>query len=227
MAEGSGGYTGYRQEGSYEVRYKNGEEVSRRWINGGSGSSGAGGYEGGEGGGYGAGGWSARIEAIRESCRSILAALTNGLMSAQKSLADCRSNWARDIYNATRSVKEAANKLIPQTSKTDSKQIKDIKNSIAQIKDNFTILKQHIEAGLEKIKQIFPKANKGDPVIKSSGLNRQTNTDISMETFGGTYAVTRHHAPCGDKGGLLGSSWASSLDTRIIRGLDPDRSQEI
>ncbi|MBQ7168062.1 MAG: hypothetical protein IJR93_14075 [Treponema sp.] len=39
--------------------------------------------------------------------------------------------------------------------------------------------------------------------------------------------MTRHHAPCSGKGGLLGSSWASSLDTRIIRGLDPDRSEEI
>ena len=115
MAEGSGGYTGYRQEGSYEVRYKNGEEVSRRWINGGSGS-----YEGGEGGGYGDGGWSARIEAILGSCQSILSSLQDIFSGSQNDLSTSRSNWAKLISKSAGHVKELAKKLLPQTSRTKS-----------------------------------------------------------------------------------------------------------
>ncbi|MCR5620431.1 MAG: hypothetical protein K6G18_01105, partial [Treponema sp.] len=74
---------------------------------------------------------------------------------------------------------------------------------------------------------VQPEDSKKDPVIKSSGQNRQTNTDLTLGTFGGSYAVTRHLAPCSGRGGLLGSSWASGLDTRIIRGQEADRSEEI
>ena len=82
-------------------------------------------------------------------------------------------------------------------------------------------------------KKLLPQTNrqvtvcKNDPVIISSGLNRQTNTDISVETFGRTYAVKRYYAPFADRGGLLGKFWASDLDACIIRGVDPDQSERI
>lgn len=153
-------------------------------------------------------------------------------------LSSSRASWSNSISQAVSSIKTAAQKLIPQSKKEKSKQVEENKSD-GQIPkedgDGIVIQKQADQtpgdgaAGSNFLKMVSldPKDAASDPVIKSSGLNRQTSTDMMLESFGGSYAVTRHYAPCSGKGGLLGSSWASSLDTRIIRGLDPDRSEEI
>lgn len=102
---------------------------------------------------------------------------------------------------------------------------------------NHTSLTAAVSKSVDRIKdaakKLLPQTNrqvtvcKSDPVIISSGLNRQTNTDISVETFGRTYAVKRYYAPFADRGGLLGKFWASDLDACIIRGVDPDQSERI
>lgn len=163
-------------------------------------------------------------------------------------LSNSRASWSNSISQAVSSIKTAAQKLIPQSKKEKSKQISDDKSDgPGSLKQVGQILKDDGSNLLKKVSQtskvdddsivflnleskdveVHVTECKNDPVIISSGLNRQTSTDLMLGSFGGSYAVTRHHAPCADRGGLLGASWASSLDTRIIRGLDPDRSEEI
>ncbi|MBQ9538098.1 MAG: RHS repeat protein, partial [Treponema sp.] len=201
MAEGSGGFTGTRTEGSYNVTYENGEEIHREFCGGGSGN-----------GSGGDGGRGAKISSILNSCKAFLSDVSNILSGVWDDLSSGQSRWTDVITTAVGKIKESANKHFPQKNRTTTTQKAEM---------------PMVSEPANPAETVQPEETESDPVIKSSGLNRQTNTDISMGTFGGIYAVTRHHAPCADKGGLLGSSWASSLDTRIIRGLDPDRSEEI
>ncbi len=215
MAEGSDNFSGTKTDGNVDVHYRDGEEVARTPHGGGSGSGSGGGDSGGsgEGGpsGSGDGGRSARISSILNSCRNFLSDVRGILSDARKDLSSGQSSWANVVATAAGRIKDSVQSHFPQTNKTTTN--KTVETVISEPE--------------KKTVDVQPKDNASDPVIKSSGLNRQTSTDLTFGTFGGSYAVTRHHAPCADKGGLLGSSWASSLDTRIIRGLDPDRSEEI
>ena len=216
MAEESDNFSGTKIVGDYQVTYDNGKETGREYYGPGSGGSGNGGDSGGsgEGGpsGSGDGGRSARVSAIRAACQSIRDSLRSFVQNVQSSISTFHENFSRTISQSVSSVKAAVNKLIPQTSRTKATQTEE---------------QPLVPEPATPAETVQPEETESDPVIISSGLNRQTSTDLTLGTFGGSYAVTRHYAPCSGKGGLLGSSWASSLDTRIIRGLDPDRSEEI
>ncbi|MBQ3801264.1 MAG: hypothetical protein II837_13315, partial [Treponema sp.] len=216
MAEGSDNFSGTKTDGNVDVHYRDGEEVARTPHGGGSGSGSGGGDSGGSGeggtGGSGDGGRSARISSILNSCRNFLSDVRGILSDARKDLSSGQSRWTDVITTAVGKIKESANNHFPQKNKATTTQ---------KVEQPMT------SEPTPPANTVQPEETESDPVIKSSGLNRQTSTDLTLGTFGGSYAVTRHHSPCSGKGGLLGSSWASSLDTRIIRGLDPDRSEEI
>ena len=251
---GSGsGYTGSRIEGNDVVHYNNGVETYRNELYGDSGSgssnnqggsssgnnsgsgsgSGTGGSSTGGSSGSGDGGRSTIISSIRNACQSIRTAVSSLVSGVRQSISNCRDNLSTACSQAADSIKAVTKTLLPQENKAKSNQIADSKSdgpgpvkqdSQADPKPNqLESLVQNTMVSLKK----GPEDSKKDPVIKSSGINRQTNTDLTLGTFGGSYAVTRHHAPRAGRGGLLGTSWASGLDTRIIRGQEADRSEEI